>query len=210
MLGLQRGWGRPMKLPRIKLLGRDDDLLIAIVCLLLALGAGAYITTAVTPEIQKRWNQAAAGISGAIGLVLGLPVGRKKARQEGFDEGFWTPNPAIPSDTRDLARDAGLVARGGGSGIAGMVGGAVATGVAAGVSGMVAHHVGNQISSGLDSFIAEDSSKPDPGSATLSQRQLLQRMTLTQLRKLAQDEGKGDPKLASVSKSDLIDRLMEP
>lgn len=210
------------ELPRIKLLGRDDDLLLAIGATVAGVAAVAYITTAVTAEAQRRWEQVAggarevitmaAGASGAAGLAMGLPVGRRKAReegrQEGFDEGFWTPNPAITPDQRDGIRDAGRDARGGGSAVAGMVVDAALGGVAAGVSGVVADTIADRFMGPGPSAETIAPPKPTPAPAGLD-RDVLELMTVAQLRQLTRSRGKGGDGLSSASKGEIIRRLLK-
>jgi hypothetical protein len=185
------------QLPKFKLLGRDDDLLLILV----GIGAIAFIATAVNAEMERRWKQAAAGAAGAIGLLTGLPTGRKKAHDRGFDEGYWQPNPAITINDRLQARDAGLLARGGGSAVANMVGGAVMTGVATGVSGVVANTV-------ADRFSPRGPSTETLPPATLPLKPLLESMTVSQLRSYAREQGRGGNGLSSAKKAEIIKRLL--
>jgi hypothetical protein len=187
------------QLPKFKLLGRDDDLLLILV----GLGAIAFIATAVNAEMERRWKQAAAGAAGAVGMLTGLPTGRKKAHDRGFDEGYWQPNPAITIDDRLQARDAARLARGGGSAVAGMVGGAVMTGVAAGVSGVVANTVADRFSPRGPST---ETLAPAPPQLPL--RPLLEAMTVSQLRSYAREQGRGGDGLSSAKKAEIIDRLL--
>lgn len=193
-----------MGLPRVKLLGRDDDLLLAIGAVVVGVGAVAFITTAVTAEAQRRWAQATTGVSTGLAFVLGLPTGRKKAHDKGFDEGFWQPNPAISMDNRLSTREAARAARGGGSAVASAIG----AGVATGVSGVVANTIIDRLSPGLP---AETLRAPEPerSSGSLSERLLLEHMTVSQLRKLAREQGKGGDGLASATKDEIIDRLLD-
>lgn len=202
---------------KIKLLGRDDDLLLALGATVLGVGAVVYIATAVTAEAQRRWEKVANGAKevialsaaggGAMGLMSGLPAGLKKAKkkgkEEGFDEGFWTPNPAITTDDRLSATEMGRVARGGGSAVVSAIG----SGMAAGVSGVVANSIMDRFSPGpsTETMRAPAPSPPEP----LPARQLLECMTVAQLRKLAREEGKGGDGLASATKEEIIDRLLE-
>lgn len=202
---------------KIKLLGRDDDLLLAIGAAILGVGAVVYIATAVTAEAQRRWEKVANGAKevialsaaggGAIGVLSGLPVGRKKAREdgkeEGFNEGFWTPNPAITTDDRLSATEMGRAARGGGSAVVTAIG----SGVAAGVSGVVANSIMDRFAPGPSTETLRAPAPPAP--ELLPSRKLLERMTVAQLRKLAREEGKGGDGLGSASKEEIIDRLLE-
>lgn len=201
---------------KIKLLGRDDDLLLAVGAAVLGVGAVVYIATAVTAEAQRRWEKVANGAKevialsaaggGAIGMMSGLPVGRKKAkedgRKEGFNEGFWTTNPAISVDERLNARELGRAARGGGSAVVTAIG----SGVAAGVSGVVASSIMDRFSPGPSTETL--AAPPAPPSAGLKERLLLERMTVAQLRKLAKDQGVESNELAKSKKEEIIERLL--
>jgi hypothetical protein len=201
---------------KVKLLGRDDDLLLAIGAAVLGVGAVVYIATAVTAEAQRRWEKVASGAKevialsaaggGAIGMISGLPVGRKKAREngkeEGFNEGFWTPNPAITTDDRLSATEMGRAARGGGSAVATAIG----SGVAAGVSGVVANSIMDRFAPGPSTETLRAPAPPPP--EPLPSRKLLERMTVAQLRSLAREEGKGGDGLSGASKKEIIERLL--
>lgn len=204
---------------KIKLLGRDDDLLLAIGAAILGVGAVVYIATAVTAEAQRRWEKVASGAKevialsaaggGAIGVLSGLPVGRKKAREdgkeEGFNEGFWTTNPAITTDDRLNAAEMGRAARGGGSAVATAIG----SGVAAGVSGVVASSIMDRFAPGPSTETMRAPAPPPPPPEPLPSRKLLERMTVAQLRSLAREEGKGGDGLSGASKKEIIERLLE-
>jgi hypothetical protein len=192
---------------RIKLLGRDDDLLLALGAAVVGVGAVAFITTAVTQEAQRRWAQATAGVSTGLGFVLGLPTGRKKEHDKGFSEGFWTPNPAINIDERLNVREAARAARGGGSAVAGAMASGVVAGVAQGVTSVVAGEVADRFSGrgGSAETLRAAPPTPDP----LPAKKLLEHMTLTQLRKLAREEGKGGNGLTSASKKEVINLLLD-
>ena len=205
---------------KIKLLGRDDDLLLAICGAVLGVGAVVYIATAVTAEAQRRWEKVANGAKevialsaaggGAIGMMSGLPVGRKKARrdgkEEGFNEGFWTPNPAITDSARQSVTEMGRSARGGGSAVVSAIG----SGVAAGVSGMVANSIMDRFSPGpsTETMRAKTTAPPVAPVAGLDPRVALNAMTVAQLRKLAREQDKGGDGLASATKAEIIERLL--
>lgn len=194
---------------KIRLLGRDDDLLLAIGAAVVGVGAVAFLTTAITAEAQRRWAQATAGVSTGMGFVLGLPTGRKKNREKGFEEGYWTPNPAIPGEAREAARELSRAARGGGSAVASTIGSAAMSGVAVGASTVVARHIADRFSPGPSSETlppAPPASEKDKGP---SKRELLQAMTVAQLRKLAREMDKGGNGLAQERKEEIIERLME-
>jgi hypothetical protein len=84
-----------------KALGGPDNLILLAISGL----ALIYVTTGKDAWSDQKWARAAGAASGAVGLLksgklIGKKEGWMEGEEDGFQRGYWLPNPAISMEQR--------------------------------------------------------------------------------------------------------------